>query len=253
MCLVEQKVDYEVHGRTYSNHRRADPYIASRILAALGDARTVVNVGAGTGSYEPADRRVLAVEPSATMRAQRAPGSAPVLAATAEALPFTDDAFDGAMATLTIHHWTDRPRGLAEMRRVAHGPVVILTFDLDRLPGWQEEFLGEIIAIDKPRFGTVDEIASELGGRVRIESVLTPADCRDGFIQAYWQRPEALLDPNVRAAQSVWALVEPAVEARIVERLAASLRSGKWDEGYGHLRSETSNDGGVRLVISESN
>ena len=245
------RVDYERHGRGYSKHRRADPYIASRVHAALGDATTVVNVGAGTGSYEPSDRWVLAIEPSAVMSAQRPTGSAPAVAARAEALPLEDNAFDAAMASLTIHHWEDRALGLAEMRRVARGRVVILTFDLDRLPAWQQEHFGELIEVEGPRFGRPDEIEAELGGRARTETILTPVDCTDGFIQAFWARPEALLDPEVRGAQSVWTLLEPGVEERIVSELDRALVSGDWDARYGHLRDQRFIDGGVRLVISD--
>jgi SAM-dependent methyltransferase len=246
------RVDYERHGRTYGEHRRADPRIAARIHAALGDAQTVLNVGAGTGSYEPTDRWVLAVEPSATMRAQRPPGSAPVIDARAEALPLDDDAVDAAMACITIHHWEPRAQGLAELRRVARGPVVVLTFDLDAMPAWQLDLLGEALETDRPRIGRITDVAAELGGHTRIERIPTPADCTDGFIEAYWDRPEAMLDPAVRSAQSVWALLDPGVEERIVERLRADLESGAWDAAHGHLRGMESLDGSLRLVVSEN-
>lgn len=245
------RVDYEQHGRTYAAHRRTDPRIASRIHAALGDARAVLNVGAGSGSYEPDDRWVLVVEPSATMRAQRAPGAAPVIAARAQELPFDDDAVDAAMACVTIHHWDPLAPGLAELRRVARGPVVIFTFENDHLPAWQQEHLAEGLTIERPRFRQVDEIAALLGGRTRIEAVRTPADCLDGFLEAFWSRPEALLDPAVRAAQSMWALLDPGVEERIVARLADALASGRWDAEHGHLREQESFVGSLRLVISE--
>jgi SAM-dependent methyltransferase len=244
-------VDYEQHGRTYARHRRADPRIAARIHAALGDARTVLNVGAGTGSYEPTDRWVLAVEPSATMRAQRPPGAAPVLDAHAEALPFDDDAVDAAMACVTIHHWQPPEAGLTELRRVARGPVVVFTFDLDRLPAWQKEHLAEGLEIERSRFPSLDAVAAALGGRTRIERIPTPADCTDGFFEAFWNRPEQLLDPAVRAAQSMWALLPPGVEERIVADLDAALRSGAWDAEHGHLRNLDQLDGALRLVVSE--
>lgn len=212
-------MDYDRHGRTYARHRQADRRIEARVHAALGDAATVLNVGAGTGSYEPRDRWLLAVEPSATMRANRPAGAAPALAASAEALPFDDESFDAAMACMTVHHWHPRAVGLAEMRRVTRGPVVVLTF--------------------------------ELGGRTRIETIPTPADCTDGFFEAYWNRPEALLDPEVRASQSLWELLDEGVEERIVARLAASLQSGEWDAEHGHLRAQKSFDGSLRLVVSE--
>jgi SAM-dependent methyltransferase len=248
---VTARVDYERHGRTYSLHRRADPRIAERIHAALGDARTVLNVGAGTGSYEPVDRWLLAVEPSATMRSQRPPGSAPALAASAERLPFDENSVDAAMACVTIHHWQPVELGLAELRRVARGPVVVFTFDLDALPAWQLELLREGIELERPRFPAVERVAEMLGGRTRIERIATPGDCTDGFFEAFWRRPEVLLDAKVRGAQSMWALLDPDTEQTIVSRLAASLDSGAWDVEHGHLRGMDSFDGSLRLVISE--
>jgi SAM-dependent methyltransferase len=249
---VAAGVDYERHGRTYARHRRPDPRIAARIHAALGDARTVLNVGAGAGSYEPCDRWVLAVEPSATMRAQRPGGAAPAIAARAEALPLDDGAVDAAMACVTIHHWDSPEAGLAELRRVSRGPVVVFTFELDGLPAWQHEFLREGVEQERPRFPAIDDVAAALGGRTRVERVPTPGDCVDGFFEAFWRRPERLLDPAVRSAQSVWALLEPGVEQDIVDRLAAALDSGAWDAEHGHLRAQDSLQGALRLVISEA-
>lgn len=250
--MASRGVDYEQHGRTYARYRRADPRIAARIHAALGDAETVLNIGAGSGSYEPADRWVLAVEPSATMRAQRPPGAAPVIDARAEALPFDDDSVDAAMACVTIHHWQPVEAGLAELRRVARGPVVVFTFDLDHLPAWQQDHLAEGIEIERPRFQSLEAVAAALGGRTRIERFPTPADCTDGFFEAFWNRPEQLLDPAVRGAQSMWALLPPGVEERIVERLDIALESGAWDAEHGHLREMEEYDGALRLVISGS-
>jgi SAM-dependent methyltransferase len=245
------RVDYERHGRTYARHRRPDPRIGARIHAALGDARTVVNVGAGAGSYEPGDRWVLAVEPSATMRAQRPPGAAPAIDARAEELPFDDDTFDAAMACVTIHHWEPPQAGLAELRRVARGPVVVFTFDLDALPAWQQDHLHEGLVLERPRFPAIADVAAALGGDVRVERVPTPGDCEDGFFEAFWRRPEALLDPAVRASQSMWTLLVPGVEERIVGRLRAALKSGAWDAEHGHLRALDRFDGSLRLVVSE--
>lgn len=245
------QVDYEVHGRTYARHRRPDPRIASRIHAALGDARTVVNVGAGTGSYEPADRWVLAVEPSATMRGQRPPGAAPAIDGRAEALPLDDDAVDAAMACVTIHHWQDVAAGLAELRRVARGPVVVFTFDLARLPAWQHDHLRAAVEVELPRFPAIADVEAMVGGRTRVEAIPTPADCTDGFFEAFWNRPEELLDPSVRASQSVWPLLPPGEEDRIVDRLRTDLASGAWDAEHGHLRARTELPGALRLVISE--
>jgi SAM-dependent methyltransferase len=250
--VTTRSVDYEQHGRTYARHRRPDPRIAARIDAALGDARTVLNVGAGTGSYEPEDRWVLAVEPSATMRAQRPADAAPAIAASAEALPLDDDAVEAAMACVTIHHWQSPESGLAELRRVARGPVVVFTFELDALPEWQLDFLADGLALERPRFPAIDAVAVALGGRTRVERIPTPGDCVDGFFEAFWRRPEALIDPAVRGAQSMWALLDPGVEERIVARLAAALESGAWDAEHGYLREQDSFDGALRLVISEA-
>jgi hypothetical protein len=246
-----RRVDYDEHGRDYARGRRPDPRIEARVHAALGDAETVLNVGAGTGSYEPRDRWVLAVEPSATMRAQRPPGAAPAIDARAESLPLDDDAVDAAMACVTVHHWQPRDAGLAEMRRVARGVAVVLTFDLEAMPPWQIDYLREGIELERPRFGSIAEVAAALGGRTRVEAIPTPADCRDGFFEAFWNRPEALLDPAVRASQSLWPLIGREAEERIVGRLAADLESGLWDERYGDLRAMESFEGSLRLVISE--
>jgi SAM-dependent methyltransferase len=250
--LTVHRVDYDHHGRTYARHRIPDPRIEQRIHAALGSARTVLNVGAGAGSYEPTDRWVLAVEPSATMRAQRRAGAAPVISARAEALPFDDDSVDAAMACVTIHHWEPPDAGLAEMRRVARGPVVVFTFELDALPAWQLDFLAEGVAIERPRFPAIDDVVVALGGHARVERIPTPGDCTDGFFEAFWRRPEALLDPSVRRAQSIWAMLDSAVEQRIVARLSSALESGAWDAEHGHLRQQESYDGALRLVISEA-
>ena len=248
---MKPRVDYEEHGRTYARHRRPDPRIAARIWEALGGARTVLNVGAGAGSYEPDDRWVLAVEPSATMRAQRPAGAAPCLDGVAQALPFDDGAFDAATACMTIHHWDPVEDGLRELRRVARGPVVVFTFDLGALPAWQQDHFGEGLAIERPRFPRVEHVAEVLGGRTRIETVPTPADCEDGFVEAFWNRPERMLDPSVRASQSMWAVLPDGVEERIVARLAADLESGAWDAAHGWLRREPELAGSVRLVVSE--
>lgn len=245
------RVDYERHGRAYARHRRTDPRIAACIHAALGDARTVLNVGAGAGSYEPRDRWVLAVEPSATMRAQRPRGAAPAIAARAEALPFDDGAVDAAMACVTIHHWEPPAAGLAELRRVARGPVAVLTFELDRLVPWQQQYLREGLELERPRFPAIADVVRALGGNARVETIATPGDCTDGFFEAFWRRPEALLDPAVRSAQSMWTLLDAGVEQRMVERLARALESGAWDAEHGHLRAQEHLQGSLRLVVSE--
>jgi SAM-dependent methyltransferase len=185
------------------------------------------------------------------MRAQRPAGAAPAIAARAETLPFDDDAVDAAMACVTIHHWESPEAGLAELRRVSRGPVVIFTFELDALPAWQQEILHEGLVKERPRFPTIENISAALGGRTRMERIPTPGDCSDGFFEAFWRRPEELLDSAVRGAQSMWTLLEPSVEQRIVERLATALDSGAWDAEHGYLREQENFHGALRLVISE--
>ena len=244
-------VDYERTGSGYEVHRRADPRIAARVDAALGDAQTVLNVGAGAGSYEPAGRRVIAVEPSAAMRLRRAPGSAPVVGASAEALPFADRSVDAAMAIFTLHQWADVRRGLAEMRRVARGRVVIMTLDTDLLDEWWfAHYLPERIASERRRFPSVAEIAGAFDGAVTVAPVPVPADCTDGFIEAFYARPEALLDPAVRAAQSGWQFVDADVVRRGLSRLRADLASGRWDEAFGRWRSVPEWSGPLCLITA---
>jgi hypothetical protein len=177
--------------------------------------------------------------------------AAPAIDARAEALPLDDGAVDAAMACVTIHHWSSVEAGLRELRRVATGPVVVFTFDVAARPAWQLDHRGEGLEIAGPRFPPVEHVVAVLGGRTRIERIATPADCADGFFEAYWNRPEALLDPAVRASQSMWALLPPDVEARIVARLGEALRSGAWDAEHGHLRRRSAFDGALRLVVSE--
>jgi SAM-dependent methyltransferase len=235
----------------YARHRRPDRSIAARVHAALGDARSVLNVGAGAGSYEPDDRLVLAVEPSRTMRAQRPRHLAPAIDATAEVLPFDDDAFDAAMAMVTIHQWADVARGLAELRRVARGPVVVLTFDADALDRlWIAEYVPEFVAAERRRFPTIAALRLALGGRTEVEPVPVPIDCPDGFVEAFYARPERLLDPAVRRAQSGWAHVEGAVERRFEAALRADLASGAWDARFGAWRSLPAYEGALRLVVA---
>ncbi|HEV3321411.1 MAG TPA: methyltransferase domain-containing protein [Solirubrobacteraceae bacterium] len=249
--MRDASIDYDRHASDYPRHRQADPRIAARVHAALGDARTVLNVGAGSGSYEPGDRYVLAVEPSAGIRAQRPAHLAPAISASAEALPLDDDAFDAAMAIITLHHWHDPAAGLRELRRVAHGPVVVLTFDIDVLAGfWMiRDYLPEALTDDRERFPTIDAVADILGD-ARVEPVPIPADCEDGFFEAHYARPEAYLNPALRAAQSVWPRLPEGVEQRVLTALSADLTSGVWDARHGRLRTQPAYDGGLRLVIS---
>lgn len=238
-------------GNDYRKYRRPDPHIAAAINAALGDAMTVLNVGAGAGSYEPSDRKVTAVEPSASMRDQRPPHLARAIDATAERLPFVDDCFDASMATFTVHQWHDKAAGLAGMRRVTRGPVVILSCDptlLDRF--WLAEYAPEAIAVEARRYPRMETIAEGLGGDVQITSVDIPLECTDGFSEAYYGRPERLLDPGARLANSAWSFVEPGTEERFIEKLSGDLGDGTWDRRFGHLRTQPCFDGSLRLVIS---
>jgi hypothetical protein len=246
--------DYERHGAGYAVVRRPDPRIAARLHAALGASRTVLNVGAGAGSYEPADRYVLAVEPSAAMRAQRPAGAAPAVDATAEHLPFDDDSFDAAMATVTVHQWSDVEQGLRELRRVARGPVVVLTFDAPALQRfWLADYLPEVMAVELTRFPTLDQVTRVLARgstEVRVDVVPVPRDCTDGFGEAYYARPEAFLRPEVRAATSGLELTDPDAVERGLARLEADLSSGAWDRAYGHWRRRAEYDGALRLVTA---
>ncbi|WP_281260022.1 class I SAM-dependent methyltransferase [Hasllibacter halocynthiae] len=205
-----------------------------------------MNVGAGAGSYEPAGRDVTAVEPSATMIAQRPEGAAPCVQAFAEALPFEDGAFDAAMAVLTVHHWSDPAKGLAEMRRVATRPLVLLTADPAFRGHWLHEYFPELVALDDRVMPPLDWLGHALGG-ARIEAVPVPHDCIDGFLHANWRRPEAYLDPAVRAASSGLATTDT---AEGVERLARDLSNGTWERRFGHLRSRAELDCGYRLVVA---
>ena len=243
--------DYEANGSGYAERRKPDPRIARLVHEALGDARTVINVGAGAGSYEPGDRHVVAVEPSAAMRAQRPSSLVPALNATAEQLPFDDGSFDAAMALITIHQWSDVEAGLGEMRRVSRGPVAILTFEREALTEfWLSEYLPETLAVEQVRFPSTDHVVSVLGGEVEVLNVPIPIDCVDGFGEAYYARPEAFLEPEVRAAQSGWALTDPDAVARGLARLADDLASGRWDERHGHLRRQTEYVGALRLIVA---
>ncbi len=242
---------YDTIGATYTVTRRTEPRIAAQVWAALGDARTVLNVGAGTGSYEPPGRDVTAVEPSAVMRAQRPVGAPPCVDASAESLPFEDQSFDAAMAIATIHHWPDPVAGLREMRRVARR-VVVFTHDTTTA-GWLAKFwltrdylpeFAELVA-GRP---TVGELAGAIGAR--IEPVLIPWDCADGFFEAYWRRPEAYLDENVRRGISGWARVGPQAEQRAVRSLRADLVSGRWTERNNDLVNLDAAELGLRLLIA---
>jgi DNA-binding transcriptional MerR regulator len=242
---------YDAIGSAYPATRRTEPRIAARIWDALGDARTVVNVGAGTGSYEPPDREVTAVEPSAVMRAQRPAGAAPCVAAAAECLPFEDGSFDAAMAVSTVHHWPDPVAGLREMKRVARR-VVVFTYDADNTGSrdrfWlTRDYLPEFadLLIGWP---SMADLTEAIGGRA--EPVLVPWDCADGFFEAHWRRPEAYLDQDVRRAVSVWTRVGTQAEQRAVGKLREDLSSGRWAERNRDLVALDAAELGLRLVVA---
>ena len=242
--------EYDRIGGSYRTHRRADPRIARQVLAALGGATSVVNVGAGTGSYEPEDgRRVVALEPSATMRAQRPRGAAPCVAGVAGALPFPAGAFGAAMTVLSLHHWPDQRAGLDEMQRVADRQVV-LTFEPSvHSSFWMvTEYLPEVDELPGSRPLAAEAIAEHLGGTVEVVPVA--ADCHDGFFTAFWKRPEAYLDPVVRAGISACSQLPADVVDRAMVRLARDLADGSWAARHADLLDRDEIDGGYRLVVA---
>lgn len=238
---------YDKIGVGYSNLRKPDSRIARALHDALGAAKSVLNVGAGTGSYEPADRVVTALEPSAEMISQRPPGSAKAYQGYAEDMPFADDQFDAAMAVLTVHHWSDLEAGLREMRRVTRGRLAILTFDPASPYFWLADYIPEIVELDQPimpELGTFDRIL----GKTEVEIISVPRDCTDGFLGAYWQRPHAYLDPRVRSAISTFSKLDNVSNA--LARLEQDLVSGVWEQRYEDLMELESLDVGYRLVVA---
>jgi SAM-dependent methyltransferase len=244
---------YERIGRDYAHTRREDPRLARRIHGRLGNARSVVNVGAGTGSYEPRDRHVIAIEPSRVMAAQRPRELAPAIRAGAGELPLRDDSVDAAMAVLTIHHWDeDQERGAREMRRVARDAVVILTYDAT-VSGqmWlMSDYLPEVAELDLRIFPSAGLIAEWLGGTTVVEAVPIPRDTPDWTLGSFWAHPERALDPAARNATSGFARMSAAVVSRVVQAIGRDLESGAWDRRYGHLRELDEFDSGLRLMTN---
>ena len=241
---------YDTIGVGYTAVRREDPRIAARIRAALGDVRTVLNVGAGAGAYEPADLDVTAVEPSRVMRDQRPPDAVPAIDATAEALPFPDDSFDAAMSVLSDHHWTDHARGLAEVRRVARTRIVMFTWEpRTAIDSWVvRDYFPGFVRFCPPDYA-LEQTLERLGGG-RIEVVPIPHDCLDGFFHAYWRRPEAYLEPQVRAGISVFSALTPKEVDDGVARLRADLESGEWHRRNAALLELEELDLGYRLLVA---
>lgn len=238
---------YDTIGLNYANLRQPDPRIASLINNALGSARTVLNVGAGAGSYEPADRQITAVEPSQKMIDQRVRSSATVVKASAEDLPFDDKSFDAAMACLTIHHWKDQAKGVSEMRRVTRGTIVFLTFDPAFRDFWLYDYFPGLVTLDEADMPPLQFYEEHLSP-VSVTPVSIPHDCKDGFLAAYWRRPAAYLDERVRAAISpFWKLGDVSAE---LDRLRRDLKDGSWEHRYGHLSTQETCDCGYRLVTA---
>jgi SAM-dependent methyltransferase len=239
--------DYDRIGINYSELRRPDPRIASAIREALGPAETVLNVGAGTGSYEPADRPVTAVEPSLEMIRKRPSSAAQAIQASADHLPFEDDAFDASMAILTIHHWPDKQAGLNEMRRVTRDRIVLLTFDPSNRP-WLTRYLPQLAALDEMQMPTLSDYERWLGP-VEFLPVPVPHDCSDGFLYAYWRRPQAYLDPRIRSGSSTfWAIDDPDAG---LQRLKRDLETGEWERLHAGLLALDAYDAGYRLVVAK--
>lgn len=243
--------NYGSIGGQYSNYRQPEPAISARIEAVLGDAGRVLNVGAGAGSYEPVDRDVTAVEPSASMRAQRPAHLSPAVDAVAENLPFADGSFDAAMATFTVHQWADLGAGLAEMRRVTRGPVAILTCDPERVRDfWLNDYAPQVLATEARRYPPMAALQQGLGTPIEKQAVPIPLNCRDGFNEAYYGRPEMLLEDGARLSCSAWSFVPEPVARASVTALRDDLADGRWDARHGHLRTQAEFVGSLYLVVS---
>ncbi len=245
---AQRRTAYDRIGSGYGRRRRDEPTFAAAVREALGAAERVLNVGAGTGSYEPDDRQVVALEPSEVMIRQRRPGPYPVVRGVAEAMPFGSEAFDAVMAVLTVHHWSDRSAGFAELRRVAPRRVV-LTFDPEvhnRL--WLMDYIPELAVLENACAPSIEEVVQQIDG-VTVRELPVPYDCVDGMTVAYWRRPDAYLDPEVRLGSSCLRQAEPEVVQAGLARLEADLRSGEWEQNYGHLLGLQDFDCGLRLVI----
>ncbi|MER7671665.1 class I SAM-dependent methyltransferase [Kitasatospora sp. NPDC096128] len=243
--------DYGRIGGGYATYRQPDARIEQVITAALGGARTVVNVGAGAGSYESPTLEVTAVEPSATMRAQRPAHLSPAVDGVAEHLPFGDDSFDAAMTTFSVHQWSDYKAGMREMRRVARGPAVVLTCDPDLVRDfWLYEYAPEVLDTEARRYPAIADLTEALGGHTTVTLVPIPVDCTDGFNEAYYARPEMLLDPDARQACSAWSFVDERARERFAADLRGDLDSGAWDARFGALRQQPFYEGSLVVIRS---
>jgi SAM-dependent methyltransferase len=250
MKLTSPAFDYDEKDHNYAAIRKADPRIGLYVHQSLETCNTILNVGAGTGSYEPEGKFVIAVEPSSVMRMKRLSlGKTPALNARAEDLPFDDGAFDAVMAVLTIHHWPDLEAGLTEVKRVAKKKITILTYDPTMLNlFWNAKYFPELIEIERSRYPKLDHIAACLGKDIKLTKIKIPFDCSDGFQEAFYGRPEALLKEEVRNAQSAWGFLDKEQESRYIKRLSEDLASGEWDILYGFHRRLSEFEGAFRMV-----
>lgn len=253
MKIDNPAFNYDSLGQHYSGYRQTDPRIEAYVIEALEGTKTILNVGAGAGSYEPSDRYVVAVEPSIVMRSQRSRNNkVPAINAKADSLPFDDNAFDAAMAMVTVHHWPDIDKGLKELRRVTRNQVVIMTFDPEALDNfWNVAYFPELIEVEKARYPTIDFIKASLGGDCEVIPIPIPLNCLDGFQEAFYGRPEAFLQKEVRLSQSAWGFLPEGLEDKLVKSLEDDLLSGEWDKKYGHFRTQPTFTCALRLIISK--
>jgi SAM-dependent methyltransferase len=244
--------DYDKLGKKYSSHRQTDNRIAEYVYNELADAKTILNVGSGVGSYEPKDKYIIAVEPSVAMRQQRLEkNKVPAINSKADNLPFDDNSFDASMAMITVHHWPDMDKGLKELRRVTKHQVVIMTFDPQQLDKfWNAEYFPEVIEVEKARYPTIDFIKDSLGGHCKVIPIPIPLDCKDGFQEAFYGRHEAFLEKDVRLSQSAWSFIPDEKQEEMVGRLKADLENGNWDKKYGHFRTQNFFTCALRLIVS---
>jgi len=251
MLNSQGQFDYESSGKQYSGSRRADPRISAYIWEVLGEAKTVLNIGAGAGSYEPMDRYVIAIEPSEVMRKQRPPQLPPSIKCSADLLPLDDKSIDAAMAILTVHHWPDRAKGLREVRRVTKGPIVIMSFDSSApTEFWMFDYCPEMKTIEQKRYGDIHSITDHLPGTHKVIPIPVPIDCSDRFQVALYARPHDFLNPEIRSAQSAWKFLPSGAEERFVQKLKADLESGVWEKKYGHLKQQPFINCQLRLIIN---
>ncbi|MBP9790088.1 MAG: class I SAM-dependent methyltransferase [Bacteroidia bacterium] len=252
MKIPNPAFNYDTHGQKYSGQRKTDPRIAAYVHKALADSETVINIGAGSGSYEPEDKYVIAVEPSITMRTQRiANGKIPAINAKADSLPFDDRSFDAAMAMVTVHHWPDIEKGIAEIRRVTKKRIVIMTFDPYALDDfWNVKYFPQLIEIERARYPSITRLQKALSAKTEVIKIPIPLDCVDGFQEAYYGRPEAFLEKEVRMAQSAWGFLSAELEEKYIQNLRNELQSGAWDKKFGHFRTQPNFTGALRLIVA---